>query len=82
MKDELKNNSAPSTHNSPQAHGAAAKGQFLIYQAEDGKLKLDVRLEGKRQVARMVDFYNLAKRPYQRQFRLYCAQWLRRTKNG
>lgn len=23
-----------------------AKGQFLVYQAEDGKLKLDVRLEG------------------------------------
>ena len=22
------------------------KGQFLVYQAEDGKLKLDVRLEG------------------------------------
>jgi hypothetical protein len=87
----------------------AAKGQFLVYQAEDGKLKLDVRfedesvwlsqrlmaelfqkdvrtisehiqnvydegelvpeatirkfrivrMEGKRQVARMVDFYNL-----------------------
>ena len=26
--------------------GEAAKGQFLIYKAEDGKLKLDVRLEG------------------------------------
>ncbi|ANT65269.1 MULTISPECIES: virulence RhuM family protein [Prosthecochloris] len=89
--------------------GEAAKGQFLVYQAEDGKLKLDVRfegetvwlsqglmadlfqkdvrtisehiqniyeegeltpeatirkfrivrIEGKRQVARMVDFYNL-----------------------
>lgn len=25
--------------------GAAAKGQFLVYQAEDGKLKLDVRFE-------------------------------------
>lgn len=28
-------------------HGVeAAKGQFLVYQAEDGTLKLDVRLEG------------------------------------
>src|SRR5690554_7614844 len=26
-------------------HQAPAKGQFLIYQAEDGKLKLDVRFE-------------------------------------
>ncbi|WP_428543634.1 virulence RhuM family protein [Profundibacter sp.] len=94
----------------PEDHGLEpAKGQFLIYQAEDGKLKLDVRfenesvwlsqrlmaelfqkdvrtinhhiqsiyeegeldptptirkfrivqMEGKRQVARMVDFYNL-----------------------
>ena len=23
-------------------------GQFLVYQAEDGKLKIDVRLEGRR----------------------------------
>lgn len=30
-----------------EAHKIApAKGQFLLYQAEDGKLKLDVRLEG------------------------------------
>jgi hypothetical protein len=29
-------------------HGLeTAKGQFLVYQAEDGRLKLDVRLEGK-----------------------------------
>lgn len=28
-------------------HGLeTAKGQFLVYQAEDGRLKLDVRLEG------------------------------------
>ncbi|WP_084490104.1 virulence RhuM family protein [Desulfotignum balticum] len=109
MKDELKNKSAQGTHNSALASGEAAKGQFLVYQAEDGKLKLDVRfedesvwlsqglmaelfqkdvrtisehiqniyeegelipeatirkfrivrMEGKRQVARMVDFYNL-----------------------
>ncbi len=30
----------------PKALGQDARGQFLIYQAEDGKLKLDVRLEG------------------------------------
>ena len=109
MKDESKNNSALSAHTSELAEGAAAKGQFLVYQAEDGKLKLDVRFEdesvwlsqglmaelfhkdvrtisehiqniyeegelapeatirkfrivrteGKRQVTRMVDFYNL-----------------------
>jgi hypothetical protein len=109
MKDKLKNKSAQGTHNSALASGEAAKGQFLVYQAEDGKLKLDVRfedesvwlsqglmaelfqkdvrtisehiqniyeegelipeatirkfrivrMEGKRQVARMVDFYNL-----------------------
>ena len=107
MKDELKNNSALSRQNSEL--GEAAKGQFLVYQAEDGKLKLDVRfedesvwlsqrlmaelfqkdvrtisehiqniydegelvpeatirkfrivrMEGQREVARMVDFYNL-----------------------
>jgi len=44
MKDELKSNSALSTQNSEL--GEAAKGQFLIYQTEDGKLKLDVRFEG------------------------------------
>lgn len=40
------------TQNSSQAQstqdlelGEAAKGQFLVYQAEDGKLKLDVRFE-------------------------------------
>jgi hypothetical protein len=108
MKDELKNKSATGTHNSSLASGETAKGPFLVYQAEDGKLKLDVRfedesvwlsqglmaelfqkdvrtisehiqniyeegelipeatirkfrivrMEGKRQVARMVDFYN------------------------
>jgi len=46
MNDELKNNSALSTQHSALAEVAAAKGQFLVYQAEDGKLKLDVRLEG------------------------------------
>jgi hypothetical protein len=46
MKDELKNKSAQGTHNSALASGEAAMGQFLVYQAEDGKLKLDVRLEG------------------------------------
>jgi len=44
MKDELKNNQALSTNNLELAEGA--RGQFLVYQAEDGKLKLDVRLEG------------------------------------
>jgi len=44
MKDELKSNSALSTQHS--SLGEAAKGQFLIYQTEDGKLKLDVRFEG------------------------------------
>jgi hypothetical protein len=107
MSDELNNNSAPGTQHSALAEDA--KGLFLVYQAEDGKLKLDVRfedesvwlsqglmaelfqkdvrtisehiqhiyeegelvpeatirkfrivrMEGKRQVARMVDFYNL-----------------------
>lgn len=38
MKDELKKNSELTS-------GADAKGQFLVYQAEDGKLKLDVRFE-------------------------------------
>ena len=102
MTDELKKKAGLTS-------GEAAKGQFLVYQAEDGKLKLDVRfedesvwlsqrlmaklfqkdvrtisehihniyeegelapestirkfrivrMEGKRQVARMVDFYNL-----------------------
>jgi hypothetical protein len=33
-----------------------------------------VRTEGKRQVARMVDFYNLAQKPYLSQFRLFYAQ--------
>lgn len=46
MKDELKSKSATGTHNSSLASTEAAKGQFLVYQAEDGKLKLDVRLEG------------------------------------
>jgi hypothetical protein len=45
MKDELKNKSATGTHNPSLASGEAAKGQFLVYQAEDGKLKLDVRFE-------------------------------------
>ena len=43
MNDELKNNQGFSTHNLEL--DAAAKGQFLVYQAEDGKLKLDVRFE-------------------------------------
>ena len=45
MNDELKNNSALSTQHSALAEGAAAKGQFLVYEAEDGKVKIDVRLE-------------------------------------
>lgn len=106
----MPNNSKKDPPLNPEDHGLeSAKGQFLVYQAEDGKLKLDVRfenesvwlsqrlmaelfqkdvrtinhhiqsiyeeceldpaptirkfrivqMEGKRQVARMVDFYNL-----------------------
>lgn len=43
MNDDLNNNSALSTHTSKLGEGA--KGQFLVYQAEDGKLKLYVRFE-------------------------------------
>ena len=45
MKDELKNKSATNTHNPSLPSGEAAKDQFLVYQAEDGRLKLDVRFE-------------------------------------
>lgn len=43
MNDELKTNPELSTQHSAVAEGA--KGQFLVYQTEDGKLKLDVRFE-------------------------------------
>ncbi|WPJ97769.1 RhuM family protein [Coraliomargarita algicola] len=43
MKDDLSSHSGPSTQHSDL--GEAAKGQFLVYQAEDGQLKLDVRFE-------------------------------------
>ena len=39
----MADNSSYSTQNS--SFGEPAKGQFLVYQAEDGKLKLDVRFE-------------------------------------
>ena len=32
--------------NDPQQPDLPAKGQFLVYQADDGKLKIDVPLEG------------------------------------
>ena len=32
--------------NDPQQPDLPGKGQFLVYQADDGKLKIDVRLEG------------------------------------
>ena len=30
----------------PEESNPPGKGQFLVYQADDGKLKIDVRLEG------------------------------------
>ncbi len=39
----MANNSSFTTQN--LSFGETAKGQFLVYQAEDGKLKLDVRFE-------------------------------------
>ena len=32
--------------NDPKQHGLPTKGQFLVYQSEDGRLKIDVRLQG------------------------------------
>ena len=32
--------------NAPEQPGLPAKGQFLVYQAEDGQVKIDVRLQG------------------------------------
>ncbi len=37
----------------------SAKSEFLIYEAEHGAIKLEVRREGKRDVQRTLDFYNL-----------------------
>lgn len=42
----MTNNSKKEPLLNPDDHGLEpAKGQFLVYQAEDGKLKLDVRFE-------------------------------------
>lgn len=32
--------------NAPKPPDSPAKGQFLVYQTEDGQVKIDVRLQG------------------------------------
>ena len=37
----------------------ASKGERIVYQSDDGDVKLEVRLEGERRVNRALDHYNL-----------------------